>query len=402
MITFLSIFLVAMLTVAFTTKPLILIALKKRLFDAPTEARKVHKKIVPNLGGLAVFTGFIFTVALFVDNTLVPHLNTLLAAGVIIFVIGLKDDIIGLDPMKKFAAQFLAAFILTILGDFRVMGLSGFLGIYDLSYPFSIGLSVFVIVGLINAYNLIDGIDGLVGCMGILGSISYAVLFYLAGQEAWAFIATAMAGSLAGFLFYNITPAKIFMGDCGSLVIGLVIAMFSIQFVNLGANTTLVLAGIPFKAIPAMAGAIAIMPVFDTLRVFTVRILKGKSPFKADRNHMHHRMLDLGFSHTQSSVILTVIASFYVVVAFYFQNIGTGQLVGTLMMVALLMNLASSTYAYSRSKKMRLLTEDPINVEEIDPELQLNTSSVVPAVHKEDFADQVLNRVATHFDPNAR
>lgn len=400
MITFLLVFLVGLLSVAFTTKPLILIALKKRLFDAPTEARKIHKKIIPNLGGLTVFTGFLFTVALFVDNTAIQHMNTMLAAGVIIFVIGLKDDIIGVDPMKKFAAQFLAAFILTIAGDIRIMDLGGFVGIHDLSYPFSIGLSVFMIVGLINAYNLIDGIDGLVGCMGLLASVSYALLFYLAGDHAWAMIATALAGSLVGFLFYNVSPAKIFMGDCGSLVIGLLVSIFSIHFMNLGVTAAPVLAGITFNAIPAMAAAIALMPIFDTLRVFAVRILRGNSPFKADRNHMHHRMLDLGMTHTRATLTLTAIGAMFVAVAFYFQEIGTGQLIGTLMLISLVMNIGSSTFAYSRTQAKLRAEEDQIDLNEVDPELELNTASVRPALKNSEFADEVLKRVATHFDPN--
>src|SRR5690606_12569865 len=139
---YILIYTTSLITVSFSISPLITIAIRKRLFDTPSEDRKIHKRIVPNLGGLAIFSGFLFSLAIFIDLSTLMLANYLLGAGIVIFMIGLKDDIIGVDPMKKFIAQFIAAFIVTMLADIRIFNLGGFAGIYELSYPFSIGLSV--------------------------------------------------------------------------------------------------------------------------------------------------------------------------------------------------------------------------------------------------------------------
>lgn len=340
------------------------IAIKRRLFDAPSEIRKVHKRIIPNLGGIAIFSGFMFSQQLFIRSSMIPALNQVLMSGSILFMLGLKDDIIGLSPFKKFVAQFAAALIVAVIGDIRIMDMGGIFGLYELSYPFSISLTVFAIVGVVNAFNLIDGIDGLAGVLGLLVSLTYALLFFNAGDAGWAYLCFALAGSLAGFLIYNISPAKIFMGDSGSLMIGFFVAVFSIQFINESALKPFHIGEYTFISAVGLVMAILIIPLFDTLRVFTLRILGNRSPFEADCNHLHHRLISLGLSHIQATLILTVITLLFMITAVMFQNIGSNQLIATLGIMILSLNTGFTLYSnsYEERKIARLLSE--INVRE--------------------------------------
>lgn len=388
---FLLIYITSFLTVALSISPLITIAIRKRLFDAPSEDRKIHKRIVPNLGGLAIFSGFLFSLAIFIDLSTLKVANYLLSAGIVIFMIGLKDDVIGVDPMKKFIAQFIAAFIVTIMADIRLMDLGGFMGVYELSYPFSIGLSVLTIVGIVNAYNLIDGIDGLSGTLGVGLSLVYAYLFFSAGELGWTYVCLALAGSLTGFLIHNISPARIFMGDCGSLMVGFLAAVLSIQFINT-ASANVIDVGFTFiTSAPALAMAIVILPLFDTLRVFAIRIVNNQSPFKADRNHLHHRMLALGLNHMQATGVLNLVAVLFIATALVFQNVGSNQLVGVLVFMIILLNTALSIYLFSRkiSLKEEILDEQP----------QLDEAVKLPVIAKVDedsksFAEKILDKVS--------
>lgn len=389
--TYFLIYITSLLSVALSISPLITIAIRKRLFDAPSEDRKIHKRIVPNLGGLAIFSGFLFASAMFIDLSTLQVANYLLSGGIVIFMIGLKDDIIGVDPMKKFIAQFIAAFIVTIMADVRIMDLGGFMGVYELSYPFSVGLSVLTIVGVVNAYNLIDGIDGLSGTLGVVLSLVYAYLFFSAGELGWTYVCLALAGSLTGFLVHNVSPARIFMGDCGSLMVGFLAAVLSIQFINTSSANIIDLGFTSITSAPALAMAIVILPLFDTLRVFGIRIVNNQSPFKADRNHLHHRMLALGLTHMQATGVLSLVAVLFVATALAFQNVGSNQLVGILIFMIILLNTALSIYLFSRkiSLKEEILDESP----------QLDESVKLPVITKVDedsktFAEKILDKVS--------
>lgn len=389
--TYLLIYITSLLSVALSISPLITIAIRKRLFDAPSEDRKIHKRIVPNLGGLAIFSGFLFSLAMFIDLSTLRVANYLLSGGIVIFMIGLKDDIIGVDPMKKFIAQFIAAFIITIMADVRIMDLGGFIGVYELSYPFSIGLSVLTIVGVVNAYNLIDGIDGLSGTLGLVFSLVYAYLFFAAGELGWVYVCLALAGALTGFLIHNISPARIFMGDCGSLMVGCLAAVLSIQFINTSSSTMVDLGFTSVTSAPALAMAIVILPLFDTLRVFTIRIVNNQSPFKADRNHLHHRMLALGLNHMQATGVLALVAIVFIATALAFQNVGSNQLVGILICMIILLNTALSVYLFSRkvSLKEELSDEQP----QVDASVKV---SVIAEINEngKTFAEKILDKVS--------
>ncbi|QJD97564.1 undecaprenyl/decaprenyl-phosphate alpha-N-acetylglucosaminyl 1-phosphate transferase [Mucilaginibacter robiniae] len=362
--TLLFTFITSLVLVAFSIPSIIKIAHEKNLFDAPHEKRKIHKSITPNLGGLGIFTGFLIALALFVKPETLKECNYLLAGGVIIFIIGIKDDIIGVDPLKKFLAQFLAAFVIVILGDVRIMDLGGFLEIHHLSYPFSIGLSVFLIVGVTNAYNLIDGIDGLAGSLGVVGSLLYAYLFYSCNELGWVYICLSLAGSLIGFLIYNFSPAKIFMGDSGSLMLGFLSAVLSIKFLNIATANQVYVNSLFISAPIAIPFAVTIVPVFDTLRIFTIRIMRNESPFKADRNHIHHRLLFVGMNHTKATLTLVTTTLIAMLIAIFCQGIGNNQLVATIEIAVISLNLALSIYTFSIKKYLPNEEETVITVEE--------------------------------------
>ncbi|WP_316833813.1 MraY family glycosyltransferase [Pedobacter nutrimenti] len=371
------IFLTSLLLVVFAIPPIITLAVRKRLFDAPAESRKIHKRIIPNFGGVAIFTAFIFSCSLFIPTALLPHARLLMAAGLILFMIGLKDDMIGLSPLIKFGAQFANALIIAVIADLRIENLHGILGFDHLNYYASVALTVIVMVGVINAFNLIDGIDGLAASLGVMVSLTYAFLFFQAGEIGWAYLAIALTGALIGFLFYNITPARIFMGDCGSLVLGFISIVLSIKFLNLSDAKAISFGVVPITANLGLVLAVLIIPVFDTLRVFTLRMLNKKSPFTADSNHLHHRLLSLGLSHVQSTLILTVTNSLFVVMAVSLQFLGNAQLVGLIIATALCSNGLLTLYI---GKYRR-----PIVV---------NTVTTGPAVKEKSFGEQVLEKIS--------
>jgi UDP-GlcNAc:undecaprenyl-phosphate/decaprenyl-phosphate GlcNAc-1-phosphate transferase len=225
----------------------------------------------------------------------------------------------------------------------------GVFGIYDLPYWPSITLSILTIILIVNAFNLIDGIDGLAGVTGILTNGCFAGLFIYMHQYDLAAVSLAMVGAILGFLKFNFTPAKIFMGDTGSMLIGLITVVMAIKFIELNKFTAIKSPEI-FSA-PALSVAILIGPIFDTLRVFILRISSGVSPFTADRKHIHHRMLMLGFSHLQTTLILITLNALCVTLALVFRSYGNSILLGLILAVCLLFNWTISFFLRSKERE---------------------------------------------------
>lgn len=344
------IFLSSFLVVFTIIPPLIKVTSRSRLFDAPSELRKIHTSAVPNAGGIAIFIGFLFSCLIFIPLNLLPQANVLMASAMLIFIMGLKDDIDSLEPYKKFVAQFAAALMIVFLADIRITSLYGTFGINELSYQVSAGLTVFSFVGVVNAYNLIDGIDGLASSLGILLCTLYAYLFFQVEQLGYAYLAASFAGALIGFLFFNFSPAKLFLGDSGSLLLGFIAAILSIKVLNTDLAGRFVSVEPHIASIPGLVAAILIIPVFDTLRVFTIRIRKGLSPFTADSNHLHHRLLSLGLNHMQATAILLLINLLFIILAFLLQELGNNLLIMVIALIMLIINSLLSLMIY-RAKK---------------------------------------------------
>jgi UDP-GlcNAc:undecaprenyl-phosphate GlcNAc-1-phosphate transferase len=276
-------------------------ALRKQLFEASGERPKIHNGQVPHLAGIAIYIAVL--APLLLSRGLIEY-RWFLLASLLVFGIGLFDDLKRVDPHSKFLFQFAAAFLVVVEGNVRIMNLQGILGHDGLDYIPSVLLSVLFVVGLVNAFNLIDGIDGLAGAVGLLICSVYSYLFFNAGAVSMARLSCSASASLVGFLFFNLfAKRKIFMGDCGSLFIGLLVAFLSIRLLAIP-EAVVATSAIKLGSRIGFVVALLSIPLFDTLRVFVIRIVKKRSPFKADNNHIHHRLLSVGLSHSQATGVL--------------------------------------------------------------------------------------------------
>ena len=269
--------------------------------DKDTE-RRMHTHPIPRMGGLAIFLGFLLSTLVFLPMT--PQLRRILLGAVIIVVMGIFDDIYDLPAKLKLIIQVIAALIVTVGKDGMVIEALSNPNIFSsdpywvlgwLSYP----ITVVWLVGMTNAVNLIDGLDGLACGVSSISSLTLLVIALLLGEPQVAIMVAALAGGCLGFLPYNMNPAKIFMGDTGSTFLGYVLACISIQ--GLFKMYTLISFVVPFLLFG--------LPIFDTCFAFIRRIAHGQSPMHADRSHVHHRLIDMGFSQKQAVAVLYVITA---------------------------------------------------------------------------------------------
>jgi UDP-GlcNAc:undecaprenyl-phosphate GlcNAc-1-phosphate transferase len=222
--------------------------------------------------------------------------------------------------------------------DIRLSSMYGILGVFDLPALFSIILSVFTILVITNAFNLIDGIDGLATSIGIVVSATYGYVFFLMDQNGLAITAFALTGSLIGFLIYNMSPARIFMGDTGAYLIGFITTILTLKFIELNKFDGLFNPNPFIKAAPSVAIGIVIVPLFDTLRVFMIRVVNKRSPFSADRNHLHHRLLDIGLSHRGAMLFLVMMNLLYIFMVFSLQSLGSSNLFMLIFAISILLH----------------------------------------------------------------
>ncbi len=322
----------------FAIPTLLKVAENGNLFDSPDHVRKVHSKNIPNLGGIAIFLGFLFACILFLKATAIEYGNFLLGASMIIFSMGIRDDMLGLNAYMKIGLQLLASFLVVFFADVRIDSLYGLFGIELLPIYVSIPFSIFIIIVITNAINLIDGIDGLATNIGIVTSFAFGLMFFDMNALGWSRVAFALCGALLGFIRYNFSPAKIFMGDTGAYIVGFILAILTIQFVELNRFDTLTNPNPFVKSSPAVGIGFLFIPLFDTLRVFVIRIANGKSPFFADRQHLHHFLLDRNWTHRQISIFLPALSLLFIILCLAFQNIGSITMITLLVLIGLLGN----------------------------------------------------------------
>jgi len=345
----------AFLITFFAIPIVIQVAKDKKLFDEPDE-RKVHKTVIPTLGGLGIFAGFIIATLMGVPSGITSELQYFAAATTVIFFLGLKDDILVLSASKKFIGQLVAAGIVIKFGGVQLDNMHGFLGIHEIPRVASVILTIFTIIVITNSFNLIDGVDGLAGSLGLLTTLVFGIYFFFAGQLTYAVMALSLSGSIVAFLIYNFSPAKIFMGDTGSLLLGLVNSILVIKFINV--------AGFPaptkfaLEASPAIGFAILMIPLFDTLRVFTLRILDRRSPFSPDRTHVHHFLLDIGFTHRMITFTCVGVNIAFIAVAYFLRSLGTTTVIGILLVSAFAF---LGLIYYSRPKNKSAINEAAIS-----------------------------------------
>ena len=303
----------------FAVPAVIRVADEKGLFDKP-DSRKLHTKAIASLGGVGIFIGFFLSLLLFLPTYLHPEFQYLLAASLLTFFLGIKDDILVLSATKKFVGQLIAAAIIIQMADIRIDSMHGFLNIYQLPDFISYPLSYITIIVIVNAFNLIDGVDGLAASLGILTTTIFGIYFTLAGLNGYALLSFALTGALGAFLAYNYHPAKIFMGDSGSLLLGLINAVLVIKFISVADSTA---GSFPITSSVAIGFSILLIPLLDTLRVFSVRIAKGRSPFSPDRNHIHHLLLDRGLTHSQVTNLCLVMNICFIAIAYFGRSVGS-------------------------------------------------------------------------------
>jgi UDP-GlcNAc:undecaprenyl-phosphate GlcNAc-1-phosphate transferase len=282
-----------------------------------------------------------------------------------------------LSASKKFVGQMIAASILIHLGGIRLDSMHGLLGFDTVPEGFGLALSYLTIIVVINSFNLIDGIDGLAASLGILTMLVFGTYFFAIEQQAYALLAFAMAGSLVAFLIFNHHPAKIFMGDSGSLMIGLVNAILVIKFINSAASPAV---SIPIGSAVAIGFTILIVPLLDTLRVFAIRIFNGRSPFTPDRNHVHHLLLDRGLNHAAVTFTCVGINVFFIVLAYLGRSLGPTYL----LMIILSLAFAGLGVLYYRKPRRTMVIAKGINGA---AELK-TTSKVVALTHEASVADK--------------
>jgi UDP-GlcNAc:undecaprenyl-phosphate GlcNAc-1-phosphate transferase len=306
-------FCTAFFVVLFATPALIKVAILKRLFDEPGDERKLHKRMIPTIGGIIIFAGTLFSFALWfpaekirVDELAksVNDFKYLVATLLILFFVGVKDDIIGTAPIKKLVAHLIVGMVLVMMAEIKLTSLHGIFGITNLPMWASVFISLFTYIVVVNAFNLIDGVDGLATGVGIIASMAFGTWFYLAGDLVMAALAVALGGSLVAFLIFNFNPAKIFMGDSGSLSIGLIVCVLAIKMVQTEHFDTQMRFQLVDISRPIFAMCVLVYPLVDTMRIFFYRAVRGLSPFSADRNHLHHLLIDGGCSHKQTVLII--------------------------------------------------------------------------------------------------
>ncbi|MFP4096006.1 MAG: glycosyltransferase family 4 protein [Cyclobacteriaceae bacterium] len=294
----------SLLAVVITIPVIVRVAHEKELLEVPN-VRSSHLRKTPSLGGVAIFSAIVIVFLLASPITTIEegNIHLIVPSIVILFLIGLKDDILVIDPYKKLLAQLLATGLVIFYTDIKLDNLYGIFGMYDISFVPAFVITLFVFVVIINAYNLIDGIDGLAAGLGIMAFLAFGIYFFLVNVIWAAVLCSVMIGALAGFIRFNFSRKnKIFMGDSGSLVVGFVLALLAVKFIQFnGSFNSLHIANAPTIAIIVLG-----VPLFDTLRVFTHRIASGSGPFNADRNHIHHLIIDRGYTHLQTTLFLSV------------------------------------------------------------------------------------------------
>lgn len=290
------------------------------------------------MGGIAIFCGFFISTLIWIEISYWREIKFLLVALFIIFFIGVRDDLVPLRPLFKLVGQVLSATLLISLFDLRLKSLYGLFGIYELPIIISYLLTVFTIIIVTNSFNLIDGLDGLAGSIAILSLLAFGVWFYLVGDQVFAVLSFAMLGAIFAFLIFNWEPSEVFMGDTGALVIGMMLAILAIHFIELNYS-------LPrkdtykFTASVATAICIIIIPIVDTTRIIILRILKKQSPFRPDKSHIHHAIMRLGMSHSQTTLILVGTQAIYLILAIVFYKIQDRYLLSGIVVFSVILSI---------------------------------------------------------------
>ena len=344
LLSFITAFIVTLITI-----PTIISLIKKyKLYDLPGD-RKEHATPIPTLGGIAIVAGMMMALFMWFPFNDGPAQLCFFFSIIVLLALGIMDDLKDLSAKYKFLVQ-LGLAIMIALSGIRITSFDGLFGIHELPLAAQYTFTVLAIVGITNAFNLIDGIDGLAGGLGFMSLLIVGLFLTLNGDTNTALVAFALAGGLFAFLYFNFNPARIFMGDTGSLVLGFVIAVLCIRLMQVNV----------FSASPVLPHApvfvlgLVFIPVFDTLRVFTMRIWKGKSPFVADKTHIHHLITNQGFSHGFAAKLICFIHGFILMEVYWLRELREEYTIIILSVIMLFVSLLLKNLGTIVRKKQKL------------------------------------------------
>lgn len=349
-------FLFSFLISFFSVPTIVKISRRKNLMDEPG-VRSSHIRKIPNLGGIAIFYSIGICTSIFAYE-LFDLYKFLFASLVILLYIGVMDDIVVMRAYKKLVAQIIVSSLIVIGSDIRIRNLFGIFGVYQMAYWVSVIFSIVTFIILINAFNLIDGIDGLAGGYSVICSALFGISYYRLGEYNYPLVVLSaiIIGAVLAFLYYNLSnyrTNKIFMGDTGSMLLGFLLAFTSICFIDIFIDRAL--PHVPryhLQSAPAVAVAILILPIVDTLNVIFIRLYNKKSPFDADKNHIHHKLLKLNLTHRRSSFYIIAYYLFIVATAYYFRHLNVNLLLFIILIQGFIgAYLPDIIYLFKNNKK---------------------------------------------------
>lgn len=317
----------------FLMTPVLIMILKRINFMEAPGGRKIHAGSIPSMGGIAIIVASFLGLFAWLSFDQIVETRYFLVALGIMFSVGLRDDLIELTALQKLIGQSIPAFFVIVMADIRISGLYGFLGVYEIPYIVSVGITFVAILVLTNSFNLIDGADGLAGSLSLVTLTILGFWFYKAGMTSYSLISFTLVGGILAFLVFNWHPAKIFMGDTGSLSLGFALTVLVILFVD-KTGTMAPWEGLKLNAPFAAGMAFLIVPIYDTVRIFVKRSLKGKSPLKPDRSHVHHFLIRMGLKHDQVALTLGTIKLLFIGLVFLGYSLNDHFLFPIMILVA--------------------------------------------------------------------
>ena len=331
------------LGVAFASTPAVkMLAIRIKAVDVPKDNRRMHKVPIPRMGGLAIFAAFLLSSILFIPLT--GQFRAILIGALILVALGIVDDIVALDAKIKFVGQIIAALIPALSGVVIQSVGNPFLDNDYVSLGFlAVPVTIIWIVGITNAVNFIDGLDGLACGVSAIATVTMLVIAVLYSEVQIALMMAALAGACLGFLPYNMNPAKIFMGDTGSMFLGYILAVTSIQ--GLFKFYAVISFAVPFILLG--------LPIFDTGFAIVRRLMRGQSPLQADRGHVHHRLIDLGFDQKQSVAILYAFSALMGLTAVILARTNETRLIFLAIAVLVCFFLAMSLMSFEKRHSKR-------------------------------------------------
>ena len=338
-------FFTALLLVGWIHPRLVKIALLKNIVDNP-DARKLQRTPVPVLGGVAVFFGVVIAIGCMSSVVDCSGLPVVIMAMMAMLYTGTMDDILSLSPGLRFVIEIVVVLLLIFVGGYCIDDFHGLWNIGRFSYWYAVPLTVVAAVGIINAINLVDGVNGLSSGYCIMACLIFGTLFFLAGEAPMTILAAVSVGALIPFFLHNVfgKTSKMFIGDGGTLVMGVVMSVFVIAILQNGSRVAAYVN--PNVGLVPFTLAVLSVPVFDTLRVMSTRILKGTSPFRPDKTHLHHMFIDLGCSHVATTLAILGVDMFVVLCWWALEASGFSIVVQLYAVIAVSLLVTSGLYHF--------------------------------------------------------